>query len=75
MDVSGKKKLLKRTLDSLQSEVEGVRAQIEGQRADRDKLRADLDKLTELEKALGDHIALQEDTRERREQDAPSSTR
>jgi hypothetical protein len=51
-DVSGKKKLQKRTLDSLQNEVQAVRAQIEGQRADRDKLRADLDKLTELEKAL-----------------------
>ena len=52
LDVSGKKKLLKRTLESLQSEVEGVRAQIEQQRAERDRLRADVDKLTELEKAL-----------------------
>jgi hypothetical protein len=52
LDVSGKKKLLKRTLDSLQNEVGAVRAQIEQQRADRDKLKADLDKLTELEKAL-----------------------
>jgi hypothetical protein len=52
IDVSGKKKLLKRTLDSLRNEAEAVRAQIEQQRADRDKLRADLDKLTDLEKAL-----------------------
>lgn len=52
IDVSGKKKLQKRTLDSLQSEIQGLRAQIESQRAERDRLRADLDKLTELEKAL-----------------------
>jgi hypothetical protein len=52
LDVSGKKKLMKRTIDSLHNEIEAMRVQIEGQRADRDKLRADLDKLTELEKAL-----------------------
>ena len=52
VDVSGKKKLIKRTLDSLENEVGAIRVQIEGQRTDRDKLRADLDKLTELEKAL-----------------------
>ena len=52
LDVSGKKKLMRRTQESLQTEVEAVRAQIEGQRTDRDKMRADLDKLTELEKAL-----------------------
>jgi hypothetical protein len=52
IDISGKKKPLKRTLDSLQSELEAVRTQIEQQRTERDRLRADLEKLTELEKAL-----------------------
>jgi len=52
VDVSGKKKLLRRTLATLQNEVEAVRVQIEQQRVERDKLGADLDKLSELERAL-----------------------
>ena len=52
LDVSGKRKLLTRSLESLQSEAAATRAQIEQQRSDRERMRADVDKLTELEKGL-----------------------
>lgn len=52
LDVSGKKKLMRRTLDSLQNEVAAVRTQLDQQRETREKLRVDLERLTELEKGL-----------------------
>lgn len=52
LNVSGKKKLLNRTLESLKSEVAVVKVQLEQERADRDQMRTDVEKLTELEKGL-----------------------
>ena len=52
LDVSGKRKLLTRSLEALQTEVAATKAQIEQQRSDREKTRQDLEKLTELEKGL-----------------------
>jgi len=52
LDVSGKKKLLSRSLETLQNEAAATKAQLEQQRSDREKTRADLEKLTELEKGL-----------------------
>jgi hypothetical protein len=52
IDVSGKKKLMRRTLESLQNEVAAIKTQLDQQREIREKLRTDLEKLTELEKGL-----------------------
>ncbi|HME18188.1 MAG TPA: tubulin-like doman-containing protein [Nitrososphaerales archaeon] len=52
LDVSGKRKLLNRSLEALQNEAAATKAQLEQQRSDREKTRADLEKLTELEKGL-----------------------
>ena len=52
LNVSGKKKLLNRTLESLKSEVAAVKVQLEQERADREQMRTDVEKLTELEKGL-----------------------
>jgi len=51
-DVSGKKKLLNRSLEAIQNESAAMKAQLEQQRANREKMRADVEKLTELEKNL-----------------------
>ncbi len=51
-DVSGKKKLLGRSLEAIQNEAAATKAQLEQQRSDREKTRADVEKLTELEKSL-----------------------
>ena len=51
-DVSGKKKLLGRSLEAIQNEAAATRAQLEQKRADREKMRADVEKLSDLEKNL-----------------------
>jgi len=52
IDVSGRKKLLQRSLDSLQNEAGAIREQLEQARSDRERQKSDLEKLTELEKSL-----------------------
>jgi len=52
VDVSGKKKLLNRSLETLKSESAAAKASLEEQRADREKMRADVEKLIQLEKSL-----------------------
>jgi hypothetical protein len=52
LDVSGKKKLLNRTLGSLKGEVAALKVQLEQQRSEREQMRTDVEKLTELEKGL-----------------------
>ncbi len=52
INVSGKKKLLNRTLEALKSEIAAVKVGLDEQRTDRERLRADVEKLIDLEKSL-----------------------
>jgi hypothetical protein len=52
IDLSGKKKIIQRSLEALQSEMASLQARLAQRKNEDDGLRSELEKLTELEKSL-----------------------
>jgi hypothetical protein len=52
VDISGKRKVLQRHLDSIENDMTGLKTQIDQMRRDNEKVQSEMDKVTQLEKSF-----------------------